>query len=681
MTYLRLGACACLLLLLSPVLAQTPDEPLPAYLDQKLDQPVTTTLRREATLKEGTKPAYVVTRAELQAQGAQTVDEALKYLPGIRTEGATGGQLGAQSSQIMRGGSTAQVLILLDGRPLNDQGFFGGFDLSQFSTEAIERIEVVPGGASTLYGADAVGGVINLVTPRPLNKDEFTVGADLGSFGLNAQTLRVAGSRGPVGWSVGYQRLRSDNNFPYTLQTPTAFTNQDQRRNADVLLNNGDGKLRWQLDERNRLDLSVLWLNKDLGVPGGVPITSDSFGTPNFNSFGGFNSLTTQNRQVTSSVLSQLTLVSDLGEGEDSRLTARLYGDFLNYQFRTLTPDSSFPTDSRDEVNRTSFGGQLQHSWQITPGQLLTYGGDYRTVQARNTSTDFLAGGLTSLNYDAGYSQGAFFVQDEIQWDEAFITVLGVRQDFNSNTDGQTNPSLGARWQITPTTSLRGNYSQSFRAPTLFDSAYVIDSPFFQLRPNPGLRPERAESYDVGLDQQLGRIGLLRFTFFTNTIADLNQFVSTTDPFTFNTVGEVINLGLVRAEGIETSLDIEVVPNLILGVNYTAVGTQILQDQNAAIVGNQLAFRPDVFNINLNYQHQGWGAGVFVRSVSSFFTGNRNQETLPGYTTLDLKFQYPVLAGLDFNLSVNNVLDQQFEEAPGFPGLGLEVRTGLRWRF
>jgi vitamin B12 transporter len=337
---------------------------LPAFIEQKveLQQSAATPLRRNASLREATRPAYVITREELDQQGSQTVDEALKYLPGIRVEGTAGGQVGALSSQIARGGSSAQVLILVDGRPINEIGGSGGFDLSQFTTDSLERIEVVPGGASTLYGADAVGGVINLITRRPTNKDQLTFKADVGSFGLNSQSVRYSGRRGDVNWSLGYQRLGSQNNFPYTVNTPTTFQGLDAqfnpvfgttatsysgfRQNAAVLTNNLDGKITWQIDERNRLAFNVLVLDKTLNVPGGIPITqpgSDGFnpnnGLPNFGSFGGFNSLSPFDRQYTGTVLTQLLWDRDLGEGEDSKLTVRVYGDFS--KFRSVSFDNA----------------------------------------------------------------------------------------------------------------------------------------------------------------------------------------------------------------------------------------------------------------------------------------------------------------------------------------------------
>ncbi len=215
-----------------------------------LNQPVFAPFRREATVKDSTRPVYVINREQIEAQGARTVQEALKYLPGILSDGTAGGQLGALSSQFIRGGNSAQVLILLDGRPINDVGFFGGFDLSEFTTDNVERIELLPGGGSTLYGSDALGGVINIVTRAPSTKPEVTVRAAAGSFGLNEQAIQARGKTGGLGWTLGYSRIQADNNFPFKIDR---INLEARRENADVLYNNLNLKLEGQLGDRNKL--------------------------------------------------------------------------------------------------------------------------------------------------------------------------------------------------------------------------------------------------------------------------------------------------------------------------------------------------------------------------------------------------------------------------------------------
>jgi vitamin B12 transporter len=153
-----------------------------------LNQPVFSPFRREGTLKDSTRPVYVITGEEMEAQGMRTVREALRFLPGVLPDGTVGTEVNALSGQFIRGSNSEQVLILLDGRPINNLGS-GSFDLSEITTNNIERVEVLPGGGSTLYGSDAIGGVINIITRRPTEKVTTQAGVTFGAYGLNQQTI------------------------------------------------------------------------------------------------------------------------------------------------------------------------------------------------------------------------------------------------------------------------------------------------------------------------------------------------------------------------------------------------------------------------------------------------------------------------------------------------------------
>ncbi|MBC7883282.1 MAG: TonB-dependent receptor [Anaerolineae bacterium] len=657
----RLGAaCIVLLSISSPAWAEEPPTTqLPAFLEQQLSQPVFTPFRQEAPLRDASRPVYVITRGQIEAQGARTVQESLKYLPGILSDGTAGTQLGAQSGQFIRGSSGAQVLILLDGRPINDIGFQGGYDLSTLTTDNVERIEVTPGGGSTLYGADAVGGTINIVTLPAGEAPRTKLQGAFGSFGLNEESLQTSGQGGNLSWILGYRRIRSQNDFAFAIPGTSAT-----RQNADALYNNLNGKLALKLNDRQDLQLNTFWNNKELGVPGGVP-TADP------NSIGAFNSLTPDTRQTTGDLLNDLSFKAKLGNGEDSLLTARLSLDVLNYSFNA--PDS-FGT--KDLISRTSLGAQVQHNWQITDNQNLTYGIDYRQVKALNQTLDYFSG-LTNTNYDRSVSQTAFFVQDAIALSPDFRLNLGVRQDF-SNFGSSTSPSIGVKWEVSETTTLRANYARSFRAPLVSELFYKLRG-FFNLDGNPNLSPERGDTYDIGIDQILGDFGLLRVTGFINNIQDNIAFVFSPD----FTSGTYTNLGQVRSQGIEAALNVKLGNNLYLTSNYTAVDPRILASTNPVEVNKEKAFvGADSFNLGLSYEKPGGiFAGLFLRTIGSTFVNNTNTETLQGYTTLDLKLRVPVTANLSINAQLNNLLDRQYQVYPGFPGVGANFRVGLSLTF
>ena len=649
-------------------LAQTPDGEVPETIDDILrinvvesilDQPVYAPFRREGTVREATQPVYVIDREQIEAQGARTVDEALLYLPGVLSEGSAGGQLGTLSGQQIRGGTSSQTLILLDGRPINEVGAFGAFDLSTFTTDAVEQIEVLPGGGSVLYGSNAVGGVINIITRRPLEEEgiEISVGAELGSFDYNSQTIQVRGATDGFDWSVGYNRTESENDFPFSL-TSTDF--DDNRTNAEVLYNNLNLQLGTNINDRQRIRLGALYLTKDLGVPGGVPVPGSTAG--------GFNALTSDDSQYTENLLLDLTYEAELGQGNDSLLTARVFGDFLDATFNDPVADNAFESPSKDTIDQTSLGGQLQHAWQFANNQNITYGIDYRNVQADNERTALLTG-LTTENYSDSINQTGIFARYQANFTPDFSVNAGVRQDFNDLAESSiTSFNLGTRVVLTDTTSLRANFARNFRVPTLADL-------FFAPFNNPDLEPETGISFDVGVDQQIGGRGLFRLTFYRNEIEDAINFdLGSSTPQ---------NIGRVESIGIETELNYQLSDSVFAFANYTWNRPEIKEGPDPSDSGNSLPFsHADSFNLGLSYEP---GGGIyialFLHSISDFFVDRGNQESLDGRTTLDFKLRLPIGDSWALNASMDNIFDEQYEEFPGFPGVGRSVQVGVKGTF
>jgi len=661
-----------------PTVAQEESPEIRVTVTEKLlQQPIYTPFRRQGTVQESTRPTYVITQDQMKAQGWRTVDEALRYLPGVFSDGTGGGQLGSRSGQFIRGSNSTQVLILLDGRPLNDLGLFGDFDLSEFTTDMVEQIEVLPGGGSTLYGSSAIGGVINIITRTSEQTGiEVRPTAQWGSFGLNQQGLQISGRQNDLSWLVGYNRIDAENDFAYRIgddqfeftdpvANSTLFKIEGDRDNADILYNTVHVKVTNEFNDRHQITFSGLYLDKNLGIPSGVPI-------PVPGSVGEFNSLTPNFRQDTQEWLMDVALASRLGEGNDSILTTKLYADTLQYSSSnpdTLQYSSSNPDGFTiaDDVKRFNIGFQTQHSWQLSPQDLLTYGADFRQVNGVNNTT--LSDGTNLTNYDSTLTQGALFASYQRDWLPTVKTHIGLRQDFNSLANGSfTSPSMGVSWDVTPLTTFRANYARSFRAPLISD---LEGFAAFGAVGNPDLEPERGHSFDLGFDQQLGDRGLLRFSYFLNDVSNLIDY----PPPTFSPV----NIGRVRTTGIETDLNVQLYKNIFLLANYTWTNPTIKAGGNE---GNEPSFRgADVFNIGLSYENpKGLFVGAFLRNVGDRLTSNTNTEKLTGYTTVDLKARVPINDRWNVDASLNNLLDEAFQEYPGYPGVGRNFQIGIRGR-
>jgi len=634
-------------------------------IEELLNEPVFSPFRQEGTVKDSTRPIYVITGEEMEAQGARTVREALKFLPGILGDGTVGTEVNALSGQLIRGSNTGQVLILLDGRPINNAGS-GGFDLSEFTTNNIQRIEVLPGGGSTLYGSDAIGGVINIITRRPTEKITTEAKFNIGAYGLNQQSIQNSGKKGDISWVVGYNRTQAENNYPFSI--PEANFS-GTRKNNDTLYNNFNLKLEADLGKRNTLSFSTLYLNKEQGTPGGVPIPSP------VNGQGFFNSLTDKNRKYTDQILTDFTWNLKLGDGDDSLLTAKVYGDFLNTRF---DPSGSVSSQNRFQTNQSSYGIQTTHSWNFAKNQSLVYGFDYRTVNVRNTSFSYSTNKET-LNYDNDINQGALFTKYEVVLIPNLTVNVGLRQDFSSLVNGSvTSPSVGTKYAVSDSTTLRANYIQNFRVPTIANLFNVNPSNIG----NPELKPERGDSFDIGIDQKLGNIGLARLTFFKNNVSDTIAFKRLTPPVNGNT-GTWENIGLVETTGIEATLNLQVAKNIYTFVNYTANDPRIFKSSNAAEINKELRFAgADKLNLGVSYETpQGLYLGLLMNSLNGYPTNNTNTEFLSGYTTFDFKLLVPLSDKLVVTGSVENLFNQRYQLFPGFPDGGRGFQIGLSSTF
>lgn len=650
-----------------PAIAQTSDDATGGdgvdleftALDRLLNQSIYTPLRKEATLNQVTRAAYVVTQEQIKAQGWRTVGEALKYLPGVLSDGTQGGYLGAPGSQWMRGGRSTQTLILLNGRSLSDVGYFGGFDLSTITTDQVQQIELVPGGGSTLYGSDAIGGVINIITTAPEPgkggsppQTQVQGQIALGNLAFHQEQLTLTHRLPNLGLSLSWNRLAADNDYPYTIDRLGGRSGI--RRNADVRESSVQLGIKSNLNDRQTLALDARFLDKNLGIANSVTAAPGTDRTLNRN------------------WLFDLTWTANLGQKDNpsaSQLSARLFHDDLNQKGIV----------DIYEAKRQATGLELQHNWQIAPNQNLVSGLSYRHAYGLNTST---FGGVTTTNYSNSLDQTALFASYTIDATPQLRANLGLRQDFNSLADGgATSPSVGLRWQVGKDTAIRANYSRSFRVPLISDRFGFAG---FGQDPNPKVKPERGTSFDLGVDQKIGDRALIRLSYFHNSISDALAYVY--NPATFT--GQVQNIQKVESNGVEADFHWQLTPRLFFFGNYTLNDPRIRQDTTAKTLGKEVAFTgADSPKLGVGYETpKGFYTGVMVRSLGSFFTNNTNTFSLPGYTVWDWNLRYPLQKNLVLQASWENIFDRRYEVyadsfGGSYPGAGSRVQVGLQFRF
>jgi len=482
-----------------------------AESDVQLKEVVVTATKTERSAQDITQSVTVITADELQHSSATTVAEAVKTATSVDIREY--GSRGATSTISLRGAGYQQVLVLLDGKRMNSASS-GGFDLSTLAVplDSIERIEILRGPASALYGADAVGGVVNIITKKPT---ETTVSIT-GSAGPHAFTSLGAGLSG-----------RADSIY-YVLSAGKERSHGNLDNNAYDRLNAGI-KLGYDLDTTSSLEATMDYLDKDLGVPG-----PSSYPTP-------------LAQQTDKDLVLGLAYKAQFSKELNASVNVYQTEGKIAYQ----NPDPFFPEDSNHRS--VTSGAEARVSWLANSWNLFTLGTEAREDQM--VSSD--AGDHTA-------SLSAVYLQDEISMSDVFILVLGGRNDSHSVYGDQFSPKASLRILDSSTnTIVRASWGKSFRAPTLND-LYWPDTSWAV--GNPDLRPETAEEYEAGIEQSLGNGSMIKFTTFDRKVTDLIEWQPDAS-YKYSPV----NIGEAHISGYEAEAKFVFSDTVTFAINYTEI--------------------------------------------------------------------------------------------------------------
>jgi outer membrane cobalamin receptor len=498
----RIAVLAILPLLVCPLLAQTAPG-----ADESEVTIIVTAERTPQTPQESIASATVITAKEIRERGAQTAADVLRLVPGVVLRQF--GQPGSAATATLRGTKANQTLVLVDGQRLSSSAFIGGTDLSKFPVAEIARIEVIRGPVSSLYGSEAIGGVINIVTKRPTG----SAGSAVLGFGANGRaerSLLLNGASDRMSWQL-------------TGSVP-AFSGI--RPNSDYSATNMSGRI--ILPSVNGWELALRGedYHDTLGLPGSLDYPSLS------------------DHQWWNRASLDFTAGRDLGSG---RLECRAYR--TNQRLRQVNPD--WFLDSR--ITGRTTAGEITYRWQGGAHKLIA-GAEYRDEDYE----DIEAG---SPDVSRGIANRAFFVQDRFALGSRADIVLGTRLDDHSGAGSRVTPRLGVTFSAAPEMRLRASYAAGFRAPSLVERYYTGAYG----AGNPDLRPEKSRQYELGVN--LGRgDDTIDLAVFTNRVTDQINWVIV-DPITWS--GTYENIERARQKGFELSWERRLGGGAHFGVSYT----------------------------------------------------------------------------------------------------------------
>jgi vitamin B12 transporter len=590
----------------------------------------------------------VIRGADLRAQGIRTVADALRDVPG--TAVVETGAFGGQTSLFLRGGESDYVKVLLDGVPLNRAG--GGLDLANLTTDNVDRIEVVRGPGSVLYGSDAMTGVIQIFTRTGQGLSRVGGEARAGTYGTSDAAVEIAGASGRVSYSARASRFASDGLYRYN----------NQYRNTVV-----SAQVRVAPDARSDASLAYRYGDDVYHVP-----TNSAGDSADANAF------TTERGPAIS-----LALGRTFGAGLEARVLATLHEGRLAFTDSADSPAQDGSFWSRDYVRRA--GGGALVTWRPR-GAALTAGVDYEDERQRGRSEFSASFGTFPDSIAVRRWTTGYYVQGLLGAQGPVAVTLGARVDDNSQFGGHGTFRAGASWRLDGNTRLRAAVGTGFKEPTFFEN---FARGFVQ--GNPNLDPERSRSWEAGLEHTLpgGRVSLA-VTYFDQRFRDLIEFTLTPPPGEPN----YFNVAGATADGVEAQVDARVTPRVAIGVQYTYLDTRVEEaglDGGADglfVAGARLLRRPahtvaphltatlgDRARVTLGARWVGERDDLDFRRPA----GDR-RVTLPPYARVNLAAEYG-LRRLVLTARVENAFNDRTPEPVGFRSRGRTVLVGARATF
>lgn len=605
--------------------------------------PVVVTATRIPTPADRVPAAVtVISGADLEAEGIRTVAEALRTVPGASV--VTTDAYGSQTSLFLRGGEADYVKVLIDGVPQNAPG--GAYDFANLTTDNVERIEVVRGPVSVLYGSDAVTGVVQIFTRDGHGAPHGSVAVRGGTYGSTGVDATVAGGGERAGYAVAVSRFASDG----------IYALDNQYRNEVV-----SGRLRVRPDERTDAALSVRYGDALYHFP------TDGSGA-----------LVSNNQhQLDRGPSVGLDIGHVFAPRVEGRLTAGWHRD--NYQYAIAlngpTDTTTFPFQSSDWVVRE--GLDARANVRLQGSDMLTVG----TAFEREAMEGTTLAGARSRN------DGALYVQLSTALERPVTVVLGTRLEDNQRFGTYATYRAGLSVRVAERARAIALVGTAFKEPTFYEN---FATGF--VRGNPDVRPEHSVSWEAGLEYTIPRPqASVRATYFDQRFRDKIDYNGA------DTVTNYFNVPGADARGIELTSAAALGAGVRVTLAYTFLHTRVTQGGAAAgpaalfLPGQPLVRRPDhTAALGLTYRPARPGS----LAVTARYTGERQdvdyatfqRVTLPAYTCVDVAGELSVLPprgvapGLALSVRVENLFDRVYQEIRNFPARRRTLLFGGRMR-
>jgi len=593
----------------------------------KIKEIVVTASRVEEPASEVASATTVLTSKELKEKGITNVVDALREVPGVQI--VQTGAFGGVTTTFVRGGGNGQALVIIDGVPVWDTAATAVGDLTAFlphlPIEQIDRIEIVRGPQSVLYGPSAMTGVINIITKKGKGRPKIRVFSEGGSYSSFREGAEFLGETKYIKYNLNYMRLDSSG-----ISEATGFPERDGYR-----FHNFSGNVEGKIG-KIKIGTSVNYNSAAKDLDGWDFATS--------------------------------TAADALGYKEESDLVS-----VKSYFEQEILPSwrqklvFSYTNTDRDYTKpyEGHYDGRLYYiSWQnnleFEPFTFIT-GVDYQRETAAEGS------GIEGKDLD----HISWFGEGILRWKGLYFS-SGIRYYHHETAGDKVTCRIASAYIFPTKTKIHASYGTGFRAPSL----YQIHAEFDGMKiGNPDLKPEKSEGYDVGVTQGLfdGKIEA-DITYFSNWFDNLIDWVMT-DPATFS--GKYYNIATAHTEGVEFTLNTKPVSWLRLSANYTWLNA--IDTTNNTWLPRRPMHKGSGTIVFLFKDKADFGlTGTYFGKRFNF---KNNKDSLSGYFTVNLSARYYVTSYLTLNLRFQNLFDREYEEVKGYNGLPFMAFLGaeLKW--
>jgi vitamin B12 transporter len=627
-------------LLAAPLLSHAQDAVAPAVEAESEGVVVSATLI-ETPVSEIGSSVTVITEKEIERDQKRTLPDVLRTVPGLNVV-QTGGP-GGKTSVFLRGSNSNHTKVLIDGIDVNDPSQDGVFDFGQVPTSDIAQIEVLRGPQSSLYGSDAIGGVVNIVTKTGEGPPQFRGRLEAGSFETFNQSASVSGSVSRFHYSFNVAHFLIDDTpvTPLDLLPPGRERINDSYENLTLSTKLGaDLTDVFGVDFVGRFTESTLWFTgEDFSFFPSVPAATQ----------------TEQNaRQLFLRGEARLSLFGGAFKN-------RFGVGYANYRTTIQAPDTGFGLPP-ENINH---GDRIKFNWQGN----VELGKGHALILGLEDQTDRLLD--SPISVENGNSAGFAELQSEIV-PNLFVAASG-RYDDNERFGGK------GTWRIAPAyliprsgTKLKASYGTGFKAPSL--TQLFVSFPAFNFFANPNLEPEESEGFDFGFEQSVAEERVqFGATYFHN---DITNLIAANATFT-----SLINVGAATTQGVETFMSVAVTERFKVRADYTytdaiddTTGLELLRRPKHKASLNVVWIPIDRLTISASALY-----------VGSQVDGNRSfsiqrLDTDP-YFLVNLAADYDLGKGVTLFARIDNVFDERYENPTGFQRPGFGAFAGIHVEF